>query len=208
METVCNTLQTMGVVPVVALQDADKAVGLARALLRGGLCGAEITFRTPAAAESIARIAAEVPECTVGAGTVLTVEQAKTARAAGAAFIVSPGFNPTVVSWCLDEGMPVIPGVCTPTEVEQALTWGLRYLKFFPAEAAGGVPMLKALSGPYGEVRFMPTGGISPENLAAYLRCKNVFACGGSWMVSQTDDLEAVERRSREAVSIIREVRA
>jgi 2-dehydro-3-deoxyphosphogluconate aldolase/(4S)-4-hydroxy-2-oxoglutarate aldolase len=211
MNTVYTTLGELGVIPVVALHEAEKAQGLACALQNGGLRGAEITFRTPAAADIIARIAADFPDFVVGAGTVLTVEQAKTARAAGATFIVSPGFNPAVVSYCLDAGVPIIPGVCTPTEVEQALTWGLDHLKFFPAEAAGGTRMLKALSGPYAQVKFMPTGGIDPENIAAYLQCKNVFACGGSWMVPaaalSAGDFDTVERLTRAAVQKIEEVR-
>ena len=152
---------------------------------RAGLPCAEITFRTAAAAAAIAAIAAAVPELRVGAGTVLTVEQAEAALQAGASFIVAPGFDPAVVDFALQRGVPIVPGVCTPTEVTLALARGLSLLKLFPAEAAGGVAYLKALAAPFGAARFVPTGGIGPDNLASYLAVRQVVACGGSWMVTK-----------------------
>lgn len=212
MEKTVKRLFEAAVVPVVKLERAEDAVPLAAALKRGGLCCAEITFRTDAAPEAIRRISEAFPELVLGAGTVLTCEQADSAIRAGAGFIVSPGLNPRVVSHCLERGYPVIPGVCTPSEVEQGLSLGLTHLKFFPAEAAGGVKMIKALSAPYGQVRFMPTGGISAGNLKSYLSCGSVFACGGSWMVAPetiaSGRFGEIERLTAEAVEIAKEARA
>ena len=200
-------IRATGVVPVVKLDDAKDAVPLATALKNGGLCCAEITFRTDAAEESIRRIAAEYPDFFIAAGTVLTPAQADAAMAAGASFVVSPGLNPNVVKHCLDKDYPIIPGVCTPTEVEAAMALGLSYLKFFPAEAAGGVKMIKAMAAPYTNIRFMPTGGISTKNLADYLGCKAVFACGGSWMVPadliNEGKFDDIEKLTREAVELL-----
>lgn len=179
---VLSQLRAFRIVPVIVIDDASDAVPLAAALTDGGLPCAEVTFRTPNAADAIRRIAAECPSMLVGAGTVLTPEQAARARDAGARFIVAPGFNPAVVDYCLDQSIPVYPGVCTPTEIEMALAKGLRVLKFFPAEAAGGLAFLKAVAAPYVGVEFMPTGGINLGNLASYLGFKRVVACGGSWM--------------------------
>ena len=173
------------VVPVVEIGRVQDAVPLARALLEGGLPCAEITFRTASAAQAIEAIATNVPEVRVGAGTVLDPAQAKAALAAGARFLVAPGFDPAVVDFALGHGVPIVPGVCTPTEVGLALARGLSLLKLFPAEAAGGVAYLKALAAPYANVRFVPTGGIGPDNLAAYLAISQVVACGGSWMVKK-----------------------
>jgi 2-dehydro-3-deoxyphosphogluconate aldolase/(4S)-4-hydroxy-2-oxoglutarate aldolase len=173
------------VVPVVEIARVQDAVPLARALLEGGLPCAEITFRTASAAQAIEAIATSVPEIRVGAGTVLDPSQAQAALAAGASFLVAPGFDPAVVEFALAHGVPIVPGVCTPTEVGMALARGLSLLKLFPAEAAGGVGYLKALAAPYGDVRFVPTGGIGPDNLAAYLAIGQVIACGGSWMVKK-----------------------
>jgi 2-dehydro-3-deoxyphosphogluconate aldolase / (4S)-4-hydroxy-2-oxoglutarate aldolase len=179
---VLGRLRQHRVVPVIVIDDAGAAVPLARALVDGGLPCAEVTFRTAAAAEALRRMAGELPEMLLGAGTVLTPEQAAAARAAGAAFVVAPGFNPAVVDHCLGHGIPVFPGVCTPSEIEAALRWGLEVLKFFPAEPIGGLPYLKAIAAPYGTVEFIPTGGINPENLLRYLAFPRVVACGGSWM--------------------------
>ena len=173
------------VVPVVEIARVQDAVPLARALLEGGLPCAEITFRTASAAQAIEAIATSVPEIRVGAGTVLDPSQAQAALDAGASFLVAPGFDPAVVEFALAHGVPIVPGVCTPTEVGMALARGLSLLKLFPAEAAGGVGYLKALAAPYGDVRFVPTGGIGPDNLAAYLAIRQVIACGGSWMVKK-----------------------
>lgn len=175
-------LRAVRVVPVIVIDDPEDAVPLARALVAGGLPCAEITFRTPGAGEALKRIAAEVPNAFVGAGTVLTPKQAEKARAAGAQFMVAPGFNPKVVDYCLGKGIPVYPGICTPTELEAALEKGLTTVKFFPAEPAGGLAYLKAMAAPYGDVDFMPTGGINATNVASYLGFKRVVACGGSWM--------------------------
>jgi 2-dehydro-3-deoxyphosphogluconate aldolase / (4S)-4-hydroxy-2-oxoglutarate aldolase len=175
-------LRSLRILPVIVIDDASDAVPLARALTDGGLPCAEVTFRTVAAAEAIRRMTDSDSALLVGAGTVLTPEQAKAARDAGAKFIVSPGFGPAVVDWCLSHDVPVFPGVATPTEVEAALTKGLKVLKFFPAEPMGGVSFLKAIAAPYGMVEWMPTGGVNRENVGAYLAFKKVVACGGSWM--------------------------
>jgi 2-dehydro-3-deoxyphosphogluconate aldolase/(4S)-4-hydroxy-2-oxoglutarate aldolase len=192
-------------VPVIALDDAGKTEDLAAALGAGGLPCMEITLRTAAGLEAIRR-AARVEGMTVGAGTVLSAGQAEQAVAAGASFIVAPGFSPRTVGWCLEHGVPVFPGVCTPTEIEMALEFGLSVLKFFPAEAFGGVSTLKALCGPYRMLRFIPTGGVSTANLADYLAVKQVVACGGSWMVApkllEDAAWEEVTRITREAVAM------
>eukprot|EP00439_Symbiodinium_sp_Y106_P041916 s1035_g5.t1 len=182
---VSEKLKQALVVPVVAMQDASGAPALAAALIEGGLTAIEVVFRTAAAKEALRRMAAAEPTALVGAGTVLSVDQAKRAVSAGAQFIVSPGLNPEVVNWCLENGVAVIPGVATPTEVETALRLGLSVLKFFPAEANGGVNALKAISAPYGQITWMPTGGVSEENLEKYLMVPQVACCGGSWMVPQ-----------------------
>ena len=193
-------------VPVVVLEDAKDAVSLAKSLIEGGLPCAEVTFRTAAAEESIRKMTEAFPEMLVGAGTVLTTEQVDRAVAAGAKFIVSPGFNPRIVDYCLDKGIPMIPGCCTPSDIEQALERGLEVVKFFPAEAAGGVPMLKALAGPYRNVRFMPTGGIGPANLKNYLALPAVLACGGSWMVKESlvnaGEFDKIRELTMEAVKL------
>ncbi len=183
MKDFLTQLSEVGIVPVIKMNDAANAVELAKALRDGGLPAAEITFRSEAAEESIRKIAAEVPELCVLAGTVLTVENAKRAVDAGAKAIVSPGTNMEVVRWCNENRIPVIPGCATPTEIEACMHKGLGTVKLFPAEVVGGVSMLKALSGPYAAMRFMPTGGISPKNVKDYLLLKNVVACGGSWIV-------------------------
>lgn len=199
------------IVPVVVLEDAKDALPLAEALLQGGLHCAEVTFRTDAAEESIRRIAKAYPEMLVGAGTVLTTEQVDRAVAAGASFIVSPGFNPRIVDYCLEKGIPMIPGCSTPSDIEQALERGLSVVKFFPAEAAGGIPMLKALSGPYRGVRFMPTGGISPANVKDYLQLPYVLACGGSWMVKESlvkaGEFGEIQELTRQAVELAASVK-
>jgi len=207
MELLQKRISEIGIIPVIKIKDAAGAVPLAQALARGGLPAAEITFRTACAEEAIRRITAELPDMLVGAGTVLTVEQASRAKDAGASFIVSPGLNPEVVSWCLEAGVPVLPGVCTPSDIEKALSLGLKTVKFFPAEASGGVAMLKAMSAPYGDVRFMPTGGINEKNLLAYLSFPKVVACGGSFMVSEklvdSGDYDAVTALTDKAVSLM-----
>lgn len=211
MEELIKKIAETGVVPVVKIDDAADAVPLANALRNGGINCAEITFRTAAAKDAIKNIHKTFPDMFIAAGTVLTPEQADDAMSAGASFIVSPGLNPSVVEYCNQKGYPIIPGVCTPGEVEKGLSLGLKYLKFFPAEAAGGVKMIKAMAAPYTGVKFMPTGGINTTNLADYLNCKAVFACGGSWMVpgDKINDkkFDEIESMTKTAVELLREIR-
>ena len=211
MQEILDTLGHLGVVPVVKIEQADEAVPLGNALIAGGLPCAEITFRTGAAEEAIRRIASELPQVVIGAGTVLSVEQAEKAVAAGARYIVSPGFDPKVVDWCLTHNVAVTPGVATPTEINMALDKGLNILKFFPAEALGGLKTLKALAAPYVGVKFIPTGGINPKNLADYLSLPAVHACGGSWLVKSTlisaGEFTEITRLAEEALAIVRQVR-
>lgn len=185
MKEVLNKISLIGIVPVIKINDITHAVPLAKALCKGGIPVAEITFRTEQAEEAIRRIKEEIPDMLVGAGTVLTVEQVDQAVKAGAEFIVSPGFNPRIVEHCIKKDIPVAPGCSSPSDVERAMEYGLDVVKFFPAEAAGGIKMIKALSGPYGNMKFMPTGGIDLNNLNDYLSCSKVLACGGSWMVPE-----------------------
>lgn len=205
-EQILKRVGAARLLPVVVLDEASQAVPLARALIAGGLPVAEVTFRTDAAVESIRRIVGEVPEALVGAGTVLTPAQVRAAKSAGAAFLVTPGFNPDVVKAANDEGLPIVPGVNNPTGVEQALSAGLSAVKFFPAEPTGGVPFLKALMGPYGGMRFVPTGGIGIKNLRDYLALPAVLACGGSWMVDlaliRAGRFDEVQRLTAEAVAL------
>lgn len=169
-------------VPLVVLDDAADAVPMAKALVEGGIPVAEVTFRTDAAADVIRAMAEQVPEILVGAGTVHTVAQAQTAVEAGAKFIVTPGFQPDVVRWCVEHQVDIVPGTAVPSDIEQAISFGLSVCKFFPAEAYGGVKTLKALKGPYADIRFMPTGGVSLDNMNDYLALSNVAAVGGSFM--------------------------
>lgn len=169
-------------VPLVVLDDATDAVPMAKALVEGGIPVAEVTFRTDAAADVIRAMAEQVPEILVGAGTVHTVAQAQTAVEAGAKFIVTPGFQPDVVRWCVEHQVDIVPGTAVPSDIEQAISFGLSVCKFFPAEAYGGVKTLKALKGPYADIRFMPTGGVSLDNMNDYLALSNVAAVGGSFM--------------------------
>jgi 2-dehydro-3-deoxyphosphogluconate aldolase/(4S)-4-hydroxy-2-oxoglutarate aldolase len=211
MKEIIQRLGQFGIIPVVAIEDAESAVPLGQALLDGGLPCAEITFRTAAAADAIAKMSAAYPEILVGAGTVLSVDQANLAKASGATFIVTPGFDVRVVDWCLENDMPVTPGVMTPTDINQALAKELNILKFFPAEAAGGVKTLKAIGGPYVGIKFIPTGGINRDNLAEYLSLPMVHACGGSFMVKKqlitAGNFEAITQLAREAVNIVAEAR-
>jgi len=201
-----------GIVPVVVLNRVEDAVPLAGALLKGGITFMEITFRTECAADCIEVISREVPDMTVGAGTVINVEQAKTAVAGGAKFIVSPGFDEETVRWALDNDIPVIPGTVTPTEIMKAVGMGLRVLKFFPADVYGGIKAIKALSAPFGQVRFLPTGGVSPDNLKDFISNKAVAAVGGSWVCKKDDianhDWDKITALSAEAVKTIKEMRA
>jgi 2-dehydro-3-deoxyphosphogluconate aldolase / (4S)-4-hydroxy-2-oxoglutarate aldolase len=184
MSEVLKRLGEIRLVPVVVLEDAKNAEPLAEVLITGGLPCAEVTFRTAAAAESIKRIS-KFKEICLGAGTVLSVDQVKLAVDSGATFIVSPGFNPKVVKYCVENKILITPGICTPTEIEMGLDYGLSIFKFFPAEAYGGLKTLKAISAPYSMIKFIPTGGIDAKNIRDYLSFKPVFACGGSWMVTK-----------------------
>lgn len=199
------------VVPVVVIEDAAKAAPVARALVTGGLPVIEITLRTAAAIDAIRAIAAEVPDAIVGAGTVLSVEHANKAVAAGARFIVSPGLHEPVVAAANQLGVPIIPGVSTATEAQQAWNLGLRVLKFFPAGLSGGVPMLKAFAAVFGDLSFMPTGGVSAKNLHEYLQLSSVVGCGGSWLTPaaaiDAGHYEEITALAREALNIARKVR-
>ncbi len=204
-------LKKIGIVPVVVLNEVKDALPLAERLVKGGLPCAEVTFRTAAAEESIRQMAKAFPEMLIGAGTVLTCEQADRAIDAGAKFIVSPGFNPKVTEYVLKKGMPMTPGVCTPTEIEAAMQFGLDVLKFFPAEPSGGLKMLKAMAAAYVNLQFMPTGGINAENVKDYLKYDRIVACGGSWMVSgamvKEGKFDEIESLVREAAGIVKEIR-
>ena len=211
MNEVLNKLHELGIVPVVVIDDAKDAVPLAKALIEGGLPCAEVTFRTAAAADAIKAIADNFPEMLVGAGTVLTTEQVDKAVAAGAKFIVSPGTNPKVVKYCVEKNIPITPGTCNPSDVEQALECGVNIVKFFPAEPAGGLKYIKAIAAPYVDVKFMPTGGINANNVRDYLAYNKIWACGGSWMVKgdliKAGDFEKIKELTAEAVRIVKEVR-
>lgn len=211
MEKMQDQLQTFGVVPVVVLNEVKDALPLAKALIEGGLPCAEVTFRTEAAEESIRQMSAEYPEMLVGAGTVLTIEQVDRAVNAGAKFIVSPGFDPEIVDYCLSREIPIFPGCVTPSEVAQAVKRGLKVVKFFPAEQFGGVSTIKALAAPYTMVRFMPTGGVSAKNLKDYLSCDKIIACGGSWMVKgdmiKAGEFDKICEMTKEAVALAKEIR-
>ena len=183
MSDMIKELYSIGLIPVIKIDNAEDAVPLAKALIDGGLPAAEITFRTPCAADAIKRISDAFPEMLVGAGTVLTTEQVDAAIAAGSKFLVSPGLNPKVTAYALSKGIPMLPGCSNPSDIEAALELGLKTVKFFPAEAAGGLKMLKAMAAPYGQLTFMPTGGISADNLLDYLKFNKIVACGGSFMV-------------------------
>ncbi len=211
MNEILNKIHETGIVPVVVLNDAKDAEPLAGALCEGGLPCAEVTFRTAAAQEAIGIMTERFPEMLVGAGTVLTTEQVDRAVSAGAKFIVSPGFNPKVVQYCIDKKIPITPGCMTPSEIEQALEHGLDVVKFFPAEPAGGLKMLKAMAAPYVGMKFMPTGGISADNVRDYLKYDRILACGGSWMVKSdllnAGDFNRIRELTAEAVRIVKECR-
>lgn len=211
MNSIVDMISKMGVVPVAVIHDAKDAAPLAKALCGGGLPCAEVTFRTDAAEESIAIMTKEFPDMLVGAGTVLTVDQVDRAVGAGARFIVSPGFDPEIVDYCIGRDIPVFPGCITPSEIAQAVKRGLKTVKFFPSEQFGGIATIKAIAAPYAGIRFMPTGGINAKNLENYLSCDKVVACGGSWMVKDElitagkfDEITALTKEAAELVSKIR----
>ena len=212
MKTLEERFYDYAVVPVVVLNDAVDAIPLADALIKGGLPCAEVTFRTDAAEESIRRICESFPDMLVGAGTVLTTEQVERAYKAGAKFIVSPGFDPEIIDYCISIGLPVLPGCITPSEIAQAVKRGLKVVKFFPAEQSGGVAMIKAMAAPYSMVKFMPTGGISTKNLADYLSCDKILCCGGSWMVKEdlikSGSFDKITDMTKDATALARSIRS
>lgn len=211
MKTLEQQFYDYGVVPVVVLENEKDALPLAKALTEGGLPCAEVTFRTDAAEESIRLICREYPDMLVGAGTVLTTGQVDRAVAAGAKFIVIPGFDPEVVDYCLEKDIPVFPGCVTPSEVAQAAKRGMKVVKFFPAEQAGGIAMIKAMAAPYTTMRFMPTGGISAKNLKDYLSFGKILCCGGSWMVKgdlvKNGEFDKIRELTKEAVELAASLR-
>jgi 2-dehydro-3-deoxyphosphogluconate aldolase/(4S)-4-hydroxy-2-oxoglutarate aldolase len=208
--SVVDRLRALRVVPVIVIDAPRDALALATALADGGLPCAEITFRTPVAVEALTLIARERPDFLIGAGTVLTPQQADAARRAGAAFAVAPGTNPRIVAHCADIGLPFYPGVATPSDLEAALELGVRTMKFFPAEPLGGVKYLKALAAPYGEVSFMPTGGITRDTLAGYLGFARIVACGGSWMAPvdwiASGSFDRIRDETRRVVELVESV--
>ena len=211
MNPVLEKIQKTGIIPVVVLNDVKDAEPLAKALIEGGLPCAEVTFRTDAAEESIRIMKEKFPEMLLGAGTVLTTEQVDRAVAAGAEFIVSPGLNPRIVKYCVEKNIPITPGCANASDIEQALENGLEVVKFFPAEPAGGLKMIKALAAPYVGVKFMPTGGISANNVRDYLAYDRIIACGGSWMVSgdlvKAGEFDKIKELTAEAAAIVKEMR-
>ena len=211
MMTIEERFEDFGVVPVVVLDDVKDALPLAKALTEGGLPCAEVTFRTEAAEESIKVMAEAYPDMVVGAGTVLTIEQVDAAVKAGAKFIVSPGFDPEIVDYCLKKEIPIFPGCVTPSEVAQAVKRGLKVVKFFPAEPSGGVVMIKAMAAPYNQLRFMPTGGIGTQNLKDYLEFNKIICCGGSWMVKadliKNGEFDKICKLTKEAKALAKSIR-
>jgi 2-dehydro-3-deoxyphosphogluconate aldolase/(4S)-4-hydroxy-2-oxoglutarate aldolase len=208
VQKIAARLRQLRVVPVIVIDNPASAPALGRALADGGLPCAEVTFRTAGAKEALARLTGECPDILAGAGTVLTPAHAKEARDAGAQFIVAPGLNPKVVEYCLENNIPVFPGVATPTEIEAALSLGLNVLKVFPIESLGGLPYLKAISAPYAGVEFMPTGGISLQNLTTYLAFPKIVACGGSWIapadVLAAERFDRVTDEAQKAVAVVK----
>jgi Entner-Doudoroff aldolase len=209
---VLKEIEKIGIIPVVVLDRVEDALPLAKALIEGGLPCAEVTFRTAAAEEAIRVMSENFPELLVGAGTVLTTEQVDRAVAAGAKFIVSPGLNPRIVKYCVEKGIVIVPGCANPSDIEQALENGLEVVKFFPAEAIGGLKLIKAMAAPYVGVKFMPTGGINAVNVREYLAYDRIVACGGSWMVSgkliKEGKFDEITELVKEAAQIVKECRA
>ena len=206
MKSIEERFAELKVVPVVVLNNVKDAAPLAKALVEGGLPCAEVTFRTDAAAESIRIMTEAYPDMLVGAGTGLTTEQVDRAVEAGAKFIVSPGFDPEIVDYCIEKNIPVFPGCISPSEVAQAVKRGLKVVKFFPAEQAGGLTMIKAMAAPYNMLKFMPTGGINTKNLKEYLACDKILCCGGSWMVKgdmvEAGEFDKIQKLTEEAKAL------
>ena len=205
---IIKKIEELKLIPVVTIENSKNAIPLGQALIDAGLPIIEVTFRTLAAEQSISVLSKNMSDLFVGAGTVLKIEQVKKAVSAGAQFIVTPGFNPKIVDYCLSNKISIIPGVNTPTMVEWALDRGLKVVKFFPANLSGGTKMLKSLAGPYPEMKFVPTGGINNESLVDYLKLNNVLACGGSWMVKKdlisTGQFEEIKKLTKTAISLIK----
>lgn len=209
-----NTMERFrktGVVPVVVIENAKDALPTAKALLDGGIDVMEVTMRTAAGLDAIRQVAKDCPEMLVGAGTVLTLEQTKACVEAGAKFIVSPGFDPDVVAWCVEREIPVLPGCVTPTEIMAAKKLGVNVVKFFPAGVYGGLKAMKNLAGPFGDVKFVPTGGVSGENLAEYLSAPFIHAVGGSWVCAKADisagNFDKITELARQASDIVAQCR-
>ncbi|EGR1173410.1 2-dehydro-3-deoxyphosphogluconate aldolase [Vibrio parahaemolyticus] len=209
MSSIKEQLKALKVIPVIAIDKAEDIIPLGKILAENGLPAAEITFRSAAAAEAIRLLRETQPDMLIGAGTVLNREQAIAAKEAGATFIVSPGFNPNTVKACQEIGIDIVPGVNNPSTVEAALEMGLTTLKFFPAEASGGINMVKSLLAPYTDIELMPTGGINPANIKDYLAIPRVLACGGTWMVDkkliEAGNWEELARLTREAAALVNE---
>lgn len=210
MNRTMDKIAETGIIPVVTVDSPEQGVQIMEALSEGGLLAAEVTFRTEAAAEAIRAMKAACPEALLGAGTVLTIRQVDQALAAGAAFIVSPGSTKEVIEYCVEKEVPIIPGCMTPSDIQLALSCGLEIVKFFPAEAAGGLKLLKAMSAPYPNVRFMPTGGISLQNVSEYLTFPRVICCGGSWITeaAKQGDYKKVAESAGEAVVLVQRIRS
>lgn len=211
MFKIIKRLAEFGVIPVVVLKNADDAIPLGEVISNSGLRCAEVTFRTNAAAKAIKMMSLNYPEILIGAGTVLTTSQVDSAIDAGAKFIVSPGLNPRIVEYCIDKNIPVIPGVSTPSEIEQAMEFGLRVLKLFPAEALGGLNYIQAISAPYQDIKFIPTGGINIKNVEMYLADRKILCCGGSWMVKEAlienKEFDKIQNNLEEVVKLVKRCR-
>ena len=211
MNDIMSQIEEIGIVPVVKLNDVNKALPLCKALLAGGIKVAEVTFRTECASEVIKIIAKNCPEMIVGAGTIINKTQAELAINCGAKFIVSPGFSKDVVEYCQNRNIPVIPGCITPSEIMAAIDCGLKIVKFFPAKEFGGLSTMKALSAPFNQIKFMPTGGVNLDNLKDFISAKFIVACGGTYMVKDelinNDNYDEITRLSQQSIDIIKEVR-
>lgn len=211
VKTIFEKLEKNMILPVVVIDDSKHAAPLGKALLEGGLGIAEVTFRTDAAPDALKILKQKYPQMLLAAGTVLNVEQVKMATDAGADFIVSPGINPKVVEYCVKNNICIIPGTCNPTNIEMALSYGIHVVKFFPAEASGGINYIKVISAPYSNVRFIPTGGINQNNLQNYLSFDRVLACGGSWMVRQdllqSQNYEEITQLTYKAVTLVEQLK-
>jgi 2-dehydro-3-deoxyphosphogluconate aldolase / (4S)-4-hydroxy-2-oxoglutarate aldolase len=211
MDQTLNKIQELGVIPIIEIEDSSIIEDVGRVLLAGGLPLTEITFRTSAAEVSIQKLTKTYPQIIVGAGTIINVSQAEEAVNSGAKFLVSPGFSEQIVEWAINHSILIIPGVATPSEILNAMDYGLSVLKYFPIEQLGGVKMLTSLAGPFKTIKFVPTGGISMSNLADYIRLPNVLACGGSWIAHKSllksGRFDEITQRARDAINVIRKAR-